>query len=72
MEEDSKKFTAFVTLNGQYEWEVVPFGIKNGPSGFQRFITRIFRDMIEAGEIIIYIDDILVATKGVKENLRVL
>lgn len=46
--------------------------LKNGPSAFQFFVNHIFRDMIESGEIIIFIDDILAATKGVQENLRIL
>lgn len=64
MEGASVKFTAFVTPAGQYEYLRMPFGLKNGPSVFERFVTNIFRDMIDAGEIIIYIDDILIATKG--------
>lgn len=69
---NSVKYTSFVTPNGQYEWTHMPFGLKNGPAVFQRFITNIFRDMIEEGELIIYIDDILIATTSVEENLRIL
>lgn len=72
MEEESIKFTAFVTPFGQYEYTKMPFGLKNGPAVFQRFINTVFRDMIDRGDIIIYIDDILIATKGVEENLRIL
>lgn len=72
MEPESIKYTAFVTPGGQYEYLKMPFGLKNGPAVFQRFVTNIFRDMIEEGEIIIYIDDILIATNGVEENLRIL
>lgn len=69
---DSIKYTAFVTPSGQFEYLKMPFGVKNGSSVFQRFITSIFRDMIDAKELIIYIDDILIATKTVDENLRIL
>lgn len=72
MEEASIKFTSFVTPNGQYEYTRMPFGLKNGPSVFQRFVTNIFRDMIENGEIIIYIDDILVATGGAEQHLKII
>lgn len=59
---ESVKYTAFVTPRGQYEYVQMPFGLKNGPSVFQRFITVILRDMIEASEIVVYMDDILLAT----------
>lgn len=72
MDEQSVKYTAFVTPNGQYEYTRMPFGLKNGPAVFQRFVTNIFRDMIEAGELIIYIDDILIATNGVESHLKIL
>lgn len=72
MDQDSIKFTAFVTPFGQYEYVRMPFGLKNGPSVFQRWITTIFRDMVEEGEIVIYIDDILIATHCQEEHLRIL
>lgn len=46
---DSIKYTAFVTPNGQYEYQRMPFGLKNAPSVFQRFINNIFRDLTEKG-----------------------
>jgi hypothetical protein len=36
------------------------FGLCNSPSTFQQMMDDIFKDMILAGEIIIYIDDILI------------
>lgn len=72
MDDESIKYTSFVTPSGQYEYVRMPFGLKNGPAVFQRFMTNIFRDMIDAGEIIIYMDDILIATKGPEKNLEIL
>lgn len=37
--EDSRKYTAFVTPDGQYEFKYVPFGICNSPAVFCRFIS---------------------------------
>ena len=50
----------------------MPFGLKNGPSVFQRFITAILSEMIRAREIIVYLDDLLVATVTPHEHLVIL
>lgn len=70
--DDSVKYTAFVTPNGQYEYRRMPFGLRNAPSVFQRFINTIFKDLIDAGLIVIYIDDLLLATADCKEHMRLL
>ena len=44
MTEDSKPLTAFSTPQGHYEWNVLPFGLKNAPQIFQRKMDNIFRD----------------------------
>lgn len=50
----------------------MPFGLKNAPSVFQRFINRIFSDLIYQNRTIIYLGDILIATKTVEEHLETL
>lgn len=69
---DSVKFTAFVTPLGQFEFLRMPFGLRNAPSVFQRFINNIFRPLIDANKILIYMDDILVATSTIEEHLKIL
>lgn len=63
MAEDSIKYTSFVVPNGQYEFLRMPFGLKNGPSIFQRFITKILKEFIERNEIMVYMDDIIIGNK---------
>ena len=41
-----------------YEWNVVPFGLKNAPSEFQDIMNHIFNPYTEF--TIVYIDDVLV------------
>lgn len=72
MAEDSIRYTAFVTPRGQYEYLYMPFGLKNGPSIFQRFMTIALGDLIRAGLIIVYMDDIIIGTVDVKTHLEVL
>ena len=44
MAEDSKPLTAFSTPQGHYEWNVLPFGLKNAPQIFQRKMEDIFKE----------------------------
>ncbi|GFT80983.1 retrovirus-related Pol polyprotein from transposon 17.6 [Trichonephila clavipes] len=70
MEESSKKFTSFVTHNGQYEFNKVPFGLCNSPSVFQRFINHVFRDLLKEGIVIIYMDDIIIPSSDELDELN--
>lgn len=72
MDPDSIPYTSFVTPYGQFEYVQMPFGLRNGPSVFQRFITTILHEMIMSREIVVYMDDILVATVTPEEHLKVL
>jgi hypothetical protein len=55
---------AFTTPLGQYEPMVMNFGLCNAPATFVRAMTRIFRTLqnMYPGEVLIYMDDILIAT----------
>lgn len=70
--ENSIKFTSFVTPDGQYEYLKMPFGLCNAPAAFQRYVNAIFRPLLEEGKILLYLDDILIATKTINENLKIL
>ncbi|KAL0442064.1 UNVERIFIED_CONTAM: putative enzymatic polyprotein [Sesamum radiatum] len=68
MENESKKFTAFSTPQGQYIWNVLPMGLANAPQIFQRKIDNLFKDYFEF--MFVYIDDILIASKNMKEHIK--
>lgn len=62
--EESIKYTSFVTHNGQFEFLRAPFGLSICPKYFMRFISIIFRDLLVKGEIIIFIDDLLIPAEN--------
>ena len=59
---------AFKTNQGLYEPTVMFFGMCNSPSMFQAMMDDIFRDLIEEGIVIIYMDDMFLSAKT-KEQL---
>src|SRR6266702_2565816 len=61
---------AFKTNMGLYEPCIMFFGLTNSPSTFQTMMDTIFRDLVTAGEVIIYMDDILIATPNNLEHHR--
>ena len=65
---DDQEKTAFVTPIGNYHYKVMPFGLKNAGSTYQRMMTMIFESQLEKN-IEIYIDDMVVKSKVVSEHL---
>ena len=67
---DHRERTAMSTPFGTYEWLVLPMGLKNAPSIFQRNIQRIFKDL---PAVRCFIDDGIIGGRSVEElymNLR--
>ena len=46
---------------GAYEPTVMYFGLMNSPATFQTMMNNLFRDLINQGDTVIFINDILVA-----------
>ncbi|GBO04190.1 Retrovirus-related Pol polyprotein from transposon 297 [Araneus ventricosus] len=40
MKEEARHFTAFLTHSGHFQWKVLPFGMKNAGSTFQRSMDK--------------------------------
>ncbi len=55
---------AFKTNRELFEPTVMFFGLTNSPTTFQTMIDTIFREEIASGNIVIYMNDILITTKG--------
>lgn len=72
MSEESVPLTSFVTPFGQYEFLKMPFGLKIAPSVFQRYINYLFRSLIDANKIMVYMDDLMIATSTLEEHINIL
>ena len=60
--------TAFMTPIGNYHYKVMPFGLKNEGSSYQRMMTRMFEPQL-GKSIEVYIDDMVVKSKVVSEHV---
>ena len=67
MAEDSVEKTAFCTNIGQWEYLVMPFGLCNAPSTFQRLMNTVFERELNSF-ILVYLDDILVYSRSIGEH----
>ena len=65
--EDQEK-TAFVTPIGNYHYKVMPFGLKNAGSTYQRMMTKMFEPQL-GKNIEVYIDDMVVKIKEVSDHV---
>ena len=66
--EDQEK-TAFVTPTRNYHYKVMPFGLKNAMSTYQRMMTKIFEPLL-GKNIEVYIDDMVVKNKEVPDHVE--
>jgi len=60
--------TAFRTNRGLFEPLVMYFGLYNSPATFQLIIDTLFRNLINQGRVVIYMDDILIFSKTLEEH----
>ena len=68
LEEESIEWTTFTCPEGHFEWLVMPFGLKNAPSIFQRKMDQIFKNYDRFCSV--YVDDILVHSKNRNEHRK--
>lgn len=59
---------AFRTNRGLFEPLVMFFGLTNSPATFQTMMNTLFKEEIDRGQVIVYMDDILILGKTEKEH----
>jgi len=61
-----------VTAEGQFEYNYLSFGYSEAPAEFQKRILQILNPLVRQEKIIVYMDDILILTETVEENLSLI
>ena len=74
VKECDKKKTTIVTQFGAFQFERMPFGLRNSANSFQRFIDTILRNLKnqdnENVTIFAYVDDVIVASDNPESHLK--
>ncbi len=65
----SRKYTAFLTVYGLYQFRVMLFGLVNASAIFQRLMNDILRDYLRKF-CLVYLDDIIIYSKSLKDYKR--
>ena len=68
MDPNDQEKTSFVTRQGTYHYQVMPFGLKNTGATYQRLVNRMFHKQIGTS-MEVYIDDMLI--KSFKAELHI-
>ena len=66
---DDEEKTVFVTPTRNYYYKVMPFGLKNAGSTYQKMMTRMFEPQL-GKNVKVYIDDMVVKSKVESEHVN--
>ena len=70
---DSQEKTVFSTPLGHFEFRVMPFGLKNAPSVFQKLMQQVLLDVNQDDRpsfVTAYIDDVLVSSSSLQRHME--
>ena len=62
-----RETSAFVTPDGLYQYKIMPFGLKNSPAMFQRFVNTSISNMAGCKD---YITDVIIFSKEWEQHLE--
>ena len=66
--EEAKKKTAFITMDGKYQWNIVPFGLATAVITFQYLMSKVLTGLNYI--IFTYLDDALKFSKSCEEHAQ--
>ena len=69
LHESDKEITAFCTIHGLYQFNVLPFGLNSAGAKFCRFIGTVLRGILNKSAFA-YVDDILIASPTFEKHLN--
>jgi len=69
MDDNSKEKTGFICQDGHFQFNVMPFGLKNAPADFQRLIEIVLKSM-NWRFALAYLDDIVIFSKTFDQHLE--
>ena len=72
MKEGDEWKAAFQTNRGLFKLLVMFFRLCNSPATFQTMMNHIFRDLINKGKVVVYMDDIMIFTKALDEHRQII
>ena len=64
---DDRAKTAFSTLDGHFEYQRMPMGIKNAPATFQRLMDTVLTGILGT-EAFVYLDDVVIYSGTLEEH----
>jgi len=67
LNQNARKYTAFRTRRGLYQFRVLPFGLKNSPMTFVRLMNEVLRGYLDEF-VRVYLDDIVVFSNTTDEH----
>ena len=74
IKEKDRHKTAFITSEGLFEYNVLAMGLCNSPGVFmelmQELMQETFREYIDKGFVVVFLDDIIVYSQNEQEHLR--